>query len=126
MVEGAEGTYLPLLQGQPVPPLQWADDLVTAATTATGQQRQLTLLSDYSDMWWLTVNISKTEAIVLHRPNRKVHDASLRYKGLEIKQVQVFCLTRHALHCSQPFVSASIPRISGTSRISTQKPLRGP
>ena len=77
VVEEAEGTDLPLLQGQPVPPSLWAGDLVTASTTASGQQVQLNLLSDYSDVWRLTVNTNKTEAIVFRRSQQQVQEVVL-------------------------------------------------
>ena len=71
-VAEAVGTDLPVLQGQPVPPILWADDLLLASTTARGLQRLLDVLSAFSDRWRLTVNSSKTKAIEFRRPHDQV------------------------------------------------------
>ena len=107
----AEGTALPLLHGQPVPPLLWADDMLLASTTARGLQRLLDLLSDFSDWWRLIVISSKTKAIVFHRPQQYVQVSSLSNKGQDIEQVKSFVYLGMHFHCSQAFINASIPRI---------------
>ena len=48
-VTEADGTELPLQNGQPMPPTLWADDLMLASTTARGLQSLLTQPSDSSN-----------------------------------------------------------------------------
>ena len=89
---------------------------MTASTTASGQQAQLNLLSDYSDVWRLTVNTNKTEAIVFRRAQQQVQEVALNYKGREIKQVQSIVYLGMRFHCSKAFVNANIPRIESAER----------
>ena len=58
----------------------WADDLLLSSTTARGLQSLLEQLSGFSDRWRLTVNSSKTKAIVFRRLHDQVPVLSLKYK----------------------------------------------
>lgn len=115
-VDEAAGTDQPTLHGQPVPPLLWADDLLLAATTADGLQNQLDALSEFCDVWRLSVNSNKTKAIIFHRPQQKVQLSCLKYKGQELEQVTSFMYLGMRLHSSEAFLNASIPRIESAER----------
>jgi hypothetical protein len=54
-----EGLGLVSFQGECVPPLFYADDLLLMSGSAAGLQRQLDYLHRYAARWRLTVNVSK-------------------------------------------------------------------
>ena len=85
------------------------DDLVTASTMASGQQVQLNLLSDYSDVWRLTVNTSKTEAIVFRRSQQQVQEVVLNYIREGDQASAVNCLSWHAFSLLSSFCQRKHP-----------------
>ena len=56
---------LPLLGGEAMPPLLYADDMALVATSPAGLQAQLDLLQQYCQRWGLTVNTVKTKLLLL-------------------------------------------------------------
>ena len=56
---------LPVLGGEAMPPLLYADDMALLATSAAGLQAQLRLLEQYCERWGLTVNTVKTKLMLL-------------------------------------------------------------
>ena len=58
LMSGGSGADLPCFaDGQPVPPLLYADDLALLSSTPAGLQHQLRRLEVYSAAWGLTVNV---------------------------------------------------------------------
>ena len=56
---------LPLLAGQPVPPLLFADDMLLISTSPAGLNAQLASLQTYCDAKKLTVNARKTQVMIM-------------------------------------------------------------
>jgi hypothetical protein len=99
---------LPLLVGSVVPPLLYADDMALLATIAAGLQQQLRLLEQYSAERGLTVNLTKTEVMVLAGADseegalRTVRRAQLTYGGKRLEGTTQFKYLGVVLHCTQP------------------------
>lgn len=60
-----QAAALPKLAGRTVPTLLFADDMLLMATSAAGLQAQLHYLQTYCDAKKLTVNIAKTQVMIL-------------------------------------------------------------
>jgi hypothetical protein len=80
----------PKLGGVDIDTLLHADDLALVSTSAEGLQAQLNALAEYSDMWRLTVSISKTKVMVLSQGSMQSSALSVYYKGQELEQVEAF------------------------------------
>ena len=99
---------LPLLVGSVVPPLLYADDMALLATSAAGLQQQLRLLEQYSAERGLTVNLTKTEVMVLAGADseegalRTVRRAQLTYGGKRLEGTTQFKYLGVVFHCTQP------------------------
>ena len=87
----------------------WADDLLLASASASGLQVMLYVLSDYSDRWRLTVNSSKTKAVVFRRPNQQLQISSLSCEGQDIEPVKSCVNLGMRFHCTEAFINACIP-----------------
>ena len=85
-----EAAASPKLGGVEIDTLLHADDLALVSTTAEGLQAQLNALAEYSDMWRLTVSISKTKVMVLSQGSMPSSTLSVYYKGQELEQVEGF------------------------------------
>ena len=85
-----EAATSPKLGGVEIDTLLHADDLALVSTSAEGLQAQLNALAVYSDMWRLTVSISKTKVMVLSQGSMRSSTLSVQYKGQELEQVEVF------------------------------------
>lgn len=99
---------LPLLVGSVVPPLMYADDMTLLATSAAGLQRQLRLLEQYSAERGLTVNLSKTEVLVLagaateEGALRMVERARLTFGDQRLQGSTQFKYLGVVFHCIHP------------------------
>ena len=99
---------LPLLAGRVVPPLLYADDMALLATSAAGLQQQLRLLERYSAERGLTVNLTKTEVMLLAGADseegalRSVRRAKLTYGGKRLEGTTQFKYLGIVFHCTQP------------------------
>ena len=99
---------LPLLAGQAVPPLLYADDMALLATSAAGLQRQLDLLQRYCAERGLTVNLKKTKAMLLAGADSEeaamaqVQRAGLTYAGQRLEGTTQFKYLGVVFHCTQP------------------------
>jgi len=71
-----------------IPYIQFADDLVLLATTAADLQRGMNNLLDYCKRNGLSVNISKTKAMIFHKGRKPKHTFFL--DNQEIEQVSSF------------------------------------
>ena len=108
---------MPLLVGSIVPPLMYADDMVLLATSAAGLQRQLRLLEQYSAERGLTVNLTKTEVMVLagaateEGALRMVERARLTFGDQRLQGTIQFKYLGVVFHCILPLgESASASR----------------
>jgi hypothetical protein len=94
--------------GSFVPALWYADDCVLLATSAAGLQAQLQLLESYCQQWGLTVNLSKTKAMLLAGAKdeaealKSVKRARLTYGGGRIEAVTEFKYLGIVFHCCLP------------------------
>jgi hypothetical protein len=99
---------LPLLVGSVVPPLLYTDDMALLATSAAGLQQQLRLLEQYSAEHGLTVNLTKTEVMVLAGADSEegalctVRRAQLTYGGKRLEGTTQFNYLGVVFHCTQP------------------------
>jgi hypothetical protein len=99
---------LPLLVGSVVPPLLYADDMALLATSAAGLQQQLRLLEQYSAERGLTVNLTKTDVMVLAGADseegalRTMRRAQLTYGGKRLEGTTQFKYLGVMFHCTQP------------------------
>ena len=99
---------LPLLVGSIVPPLLYADDMALLATSAAGLQRQLRILEQYSAERGLTVNLAKTEVMLLAGADseegalRTVRRAQLTFGGKRLEGTIQFKYLGVVFHCTQP------------------------
>lgn len=88
-VAGSTGA-LPQLAGRTVPPLLFADDMFLLSFSAAGLQAQLLCLQDYCDAKKLTVNIAKTQVMIL-RPGggrgKPAAGESFAYAGQPLEAV---------------------------------------
>ena len=77
-----------ILNNIAIPYIQFADDLVLLATTAADLQRGMNNLLDYCKRNVLSVNISKTKAMIFHKGRKPKHTFFL--DNQEIEQVSSF------------------------------------
>jgi hypothetical protein len=97
-----------LVEGSPVPPVLYADDMVLLSTSARGLQAQLQELEAYSQENSLTVNLTKTKAMLLAGARseaaalQRVQDASLTFAGASVPTVPQFTYLGVVFHCCQP------------------------
>ena len=79
-------SYTPMLGDQPVNCLLYADDLVLLSLSATNLQLQLNNLSVYCRHWGLSINVSKTKAMVLAKnvPRSLEYNFEICGKGIEV------------------------------------------
>lgn len=87
---------LPLLGGEAMPPLLYADDMALLATSAEGLQAQLELLQQYCERWDLTVNTAKTKLMLLSGARTQqlaleaAQQAGLTFGGVPLEAVHSF------------------------------------
>ena len=48
-----------------------ADDLVLILNSASGLQKQINILQEYSEKWLLKINLNKTETLIFPKHDRK-------------------------------------------------------
>ena len=86
----------PLLGGEAMPPLLYADDMALLATSAEGLQAQLGLLQQYCESWGLTVNTVKTKLMLLSGAQTQqlaleaAQQAGLTFGGVPLEAVNRF------------------------------------
>ena len=87
-----EGLGLVSFQGECVPPLFYADDLLLMSGSVAGLQRQLDYLQRYAARWRLTVNVSKTKAMMFGGRGRASQRAypELMLDGGDVEWVHSF------------------------------------
>lgn len=104
--------------GQPVPPLLYADDLVLLATTPAGLQRQLNALHAYSNAWGLTVNAAKTKVVVFARRSTSSSTAGAAFTcgGAPITVESEFKYLGIQVHASHAFSRAAAARAAAGTR----------
>ena len=66
---------VPILNGEKITHLLWADDLVLLALNPEGLQKMLDVLHIYCLEWGLSVNISKTAVMVFNRSGRLLKES---------------------------------------------------
>ena len=59
------------LQFIPLNCLFYADELILVSRSATGLQKQLNIVHDYSEKWLLKINLKKTKTLICQKQNRK-------------------------------------------------------
>ena len=74
-------TDVPLLNGEKITHLLWADDLVLLALNPQGLQKMLNVLYVYCQDWGLSVNISKTAVMVFNRSGRLLKESGTFFYG---------------------------------------------
>ena len=91
LMQGNTGCNVPKLSGHPIPLLLYADDLVLISRTASGLQRLLNTLHQFSTYRRLQVSIKKTEVLVFqqHRPALSSLP-TLYYNSKALKKVHQF------------------------------------
>ena len=65
--------------------LLYADDLVLISQSGVGLQSCLDKLSDYCDLWNLTVNINKTKVMIFNKAGRKITNDIFIFKESQIE-----------------------------------------
>ncbi len=70
--------------------LSWADDLLLFSTTHTGLQTCLDRLSKYCRKWGLSINTSKTKAMLFRKSNAMPIKQQLSIGGVEIEWVNTY------------------------------------
>ena len=99
---------LPLLAGQAVPPLLYADDMALLATSPAGLQQQLHVLQQFCAERGLTVNLSKTRVVLLAGADTeqealdRVRRARLTYAGGSLEGTTEFKYLGVVFHCTKP------------------------
>ena len=100
--------------GSPVPALWYADDCALLSTTPAGLQAQLRLLESYCQRWGLTVNLTKTKAMLLagaaseQEALRIVRQARLTYGGGSVPAVTEFKYLGVQFHCCRPLGESAV------------------
>ena len=97
---------LPELQGVPVPPLLYADDLALIATSLAGLQRQCDALTRWAARYGLSVNVAKTHALAVGLQSSRAGALRLRLGGEQVAWVDEFRYLGMQLHTSRGFVRA--------------------
>jgi hypothetical protein len=94
----------PVLSGQAVPCLMFADDVVLLALTVTGMQLLLQALECFCDREGLCVNLKKTKAVVfgLHL-NRVAAPPQFIYRGQVLTLVEQFRYLGVEIHSTRGF-----------------------
>ncbi|KAI3434647.1 hypothetical protein D9Q98_002712 [Chlorella vulgaris] len=99
---------LPVLAGELLPPLLYADDMALLATSAAGLQRQLQLLEEYCAERGLAVNLRKTKVMLLsgaettEAASQLVRRARLLYAGQRLEGTDSFKYLGALFHSTQP------------------------
>ncbi|KAI3435037.1 hypothetical protein D9Q98_003089 [Chlorella vulgaris] len=99
---------LPVLAGELLPPLLYADDMALLATSAAGLQRQLQLLEEYCAERGLAVNLRKTKVMLLsgaettEAASKLVRRARLLYAGQRLEGTDSFKYLGVLFHSTQP------------------------
>ena len=83
--------------------LMYADDTVLFSESATELQLMLDVLSNYSNVWKLTVNTSKTKVMVFRKSIRANLDTWF-LDGIELERVNQFCYLGITLNYNGNFV----------------------
>ena len=82
-----EGIGLPSLEGQDIPGLVFADDILLMSITPRGIQKSLDKIVEYCERWGLTVNQNKTKVMVCKKGTKLGKGEKWWIKGEEIKVV---------------------------------------
>ena len=75
--------------------LLFADDVALVADTVIGLQRQLNVLSSYSDEWKIKVNVKKTKILVFKKGGQLARTERWYYKGEMVETVSGFTYVGH-------------------------------
>ena len=75
--------------------LLFADDVALVADTVIGLQRQLNILSSYSDEWKIKVNVQKTKILVFKNGGQLSRHEKWYYKGDVVETVSGFTYVGH-------------------------------
>lgn len=109
-----EALDLPVLGGQPLPPILFADDTALLATSAAGLQRQLALLERYCARKGLTVNSTKTKVMLLSGERTETaalataRRGGLQYAGSVLECVTSFTYLGIVFHSTHSFGHAAM------------------
>jgi hypothetical protein len=125
---GGAGFDLPeLVEGQPAPPVLYADDMALLATSASGLQAQLRELEAYCRDNSLTVNIKKTKVMLLSGAAsedvamRKVQAARLTYAGTIVPAVAEFKYLGVDFHCCRTLGESAAAGRAGVARFAAAR-----
>jgi len=94
----------------------YADDLALLSMSVEGLRRQMAVLEDYAKRWGLTINVSKTKAMMFsHRKVRGAEEIELQCAGGQVEVVDTFKYLGVNFHCSSSFgdYAASARGVSG-------------
>eukprot|EP00245_Coleochaete_scutata_P010377 TRINITY_DN3619_c0_g1_i11.p1 TRINITY_DN3619_c0_g1~~TRINITY_DN3619_c0_g1_i11.p1 ORF type:complete len:1206 (-),score=200.47 TRINITY_DN3619_c0_g1_i11:736-4353(-) len=97
-------THPPKLQGQDIPLLMFADDVVLMSNKREGLQKALDGLSVYCDCWKLRVNLEKTKVVAFGASlKRELRDSPFLYKGVEVEIVEKYRYLGIDFHANKRF-----------------------
>eukprot|EP00245_Coleochaete_scutata_P003922 TRINITY_DN159_c0_g2_i4.p1 TRINITY_DN159_c0_g2~~TRINITY_DN159_c0_g2_i4.p1 ORF type:complete len:1129 (+),score=206.75 TRINITY_DN159_c0_g2_i4:285-3671(+) len=84
-------SHAPLLQGQPIPALMYADDVLLMSSKREGLQALVSRLEAFCDRWQLQVNLDKTKIVVFGANVRKeTKGTPVVYKGAHVEIVEKY------------------------------------
>lgn len=106
----------PVLSGNDVVAVMYADDLGLAAEDAAGLQRQLDQLRAYAATWGLTVNVKKTKVVVYKALNTTCPPHTLTYDGVEVEQLEAFSYLGVQLHAHRRMAHAIDIKVESGTR----------
>ena len=70
--------------------LMFADDVVLLSETASGLQNCINRMSNYCSMWQLSVNISKTKAVIFNKDGHRISRFTFSLHGETIEIAQSY------------------------------------
>ncbi len=70
--------------------LSWADGLILVSQTSDGLKNCLECLESYCDQWGLTVNVDKTQCMVMSRGYVNTDNFNFTFKGDQLEMVNTY------------------------------------